>query len=78
MITHEVQIAENTFTFKVKENKIICEQFTDFTGTCLEEDFPNGDFSIWEMLKDKRLNDKDNINKLIYKLLKNPEEHKAN
>ena len=75
-MTHQVKIEQNTFTFKTTDKKVICEQFTDFTGTTLEEDFPEGSTGIFEMPKDKRGTDKDNINKLIYKILKDYNKHK--
>ena len=50
-LVHTHIIEENTFKFFVQlgttEHIIKVEQLTDFTGTILEKDFPNGSKSTW-------------------------------
>ncbi len=64
----EIKIGENTFKFFVvageDEKKMIVRvvQHTDFTGTILEDDFPNGDTQIWETEVSARFSEIEAVN----------------
>ena len=72
----------NTFEFFVREgkvkltlNSVACKivkivQYTDFTGTSLEEDFPNGDTSVFE-IKTLPMSDIEAVNFVGNKMIEN-------
>jgi len=68
----------NTFSFSVEQKNtykaVIVVQHTDFSGTELEKDFPNGDTSIWTVKVSASLTDKEAINLAGSKLLETWEE----
>jgi len=72
MTTHIVKIDCNTFTFTCDQKKLKCVQHTDFTGTSLEEDFPNGSIGIRTATPSSYISEAENINNLIQRILKNP------
>lgn len=75
MTTHIVKIDCNTFTFIADGNsRVKCVQHTDFSGTVLEDDFPNGDKSTWTA-KATGGTEIESINNMIFGLLKNPTMH---
>lgn len=71
----QVKVECNTYTFFVAEDEInkvvIMEQHTDFSGTELEQDFPDGDISVWQARVSKGLDDTEAVNLIGGKLLKN-------
>jgi len=71
----KITIDCNTFHFFVKNDKVICNQDTDFTGTELEEDFPDGHRLTFSVPYYDGISEKANINRFICRILKDGEKY---
>ncbi len=69
----KIKVDCNTFSFSVEEtgNKkiVFVNHHTDFSGTDLEKDFPNGTDTVWETEVDRSISDIEAINQVGRKLL---------
>jgi hypothetical protein len=72
---YKVEIPPNTFAFYVHKKRgckvVKVIQHTDFTGTVLEEDFPDGSTIVWESKVLETYSDTVAVNIVGAKLLEN-------
>ena len=73
--------SQNTFSFFVKvtpkkKKQVVIKQFTDFTGTLVAEDFPNGSWATWVYQFPVEMPDREAVDRAGAHLIKDYHKHK--